>query len=179
MSVGQPGEPGQPGESGAGGGGTGGHGGTGGAGGAGGSDPHARRLMVTIVFVVVVAVGLSVGTLLIAQDARNASSAAEANSDAIRALEQSDNRQTLQNERALHRVDLQHDESLKLIRQTDYRLCVRQQVVRAAINLDRGHDEPNLKLYDCTPDLTGGVATSATPAQAAALKRAVRNGTAP
>ena len=65
-------------------------------------------------------------------------------------------------------------EAIDNARQTEYRLCLRQQVVRAAISLDSLHDEPHLPLYDCTPNKVGKPATLLTPAQSKAFLHYVR-----
>ena len=111
-----------------------------------------------LAFTVLVAIGLSIVTIIALRRVQQ-------NSASIRQLEASDNKQAIALIAALDKANDQQDAAIVLIRQTNYRLCVRQQIVRAAINLDENGDEPRLPLYDCTPDLTGGEAKLLTPAQ--------------
>ena len=169
---GQPGEPGEAGTDGGGAGGTGGRGGRGG-------DSNERRLIWALAFFIVVAIALSVGTLLIAHDAQQNSNRVEANTDAITKLEAHDTAAAKALLVALQRSDTEQAQAIKLIRQAEFRICTRQMVNRVALNLDRLHDEPTLRILDCKPNLVGKVATLATPAEVRALEQTVRNGTAP
>ena len=148
---GEPGEPGEPGETGAHGGGAGGRGGRGGRGARGGVIAVEHHGI--LIFTMLVAIALSIGTLILLSRVND-------QKDQISNLERAD-------VKILKLADANHQASIKLIYETDYRLCLRQQVVRVAINQDRDHDEPSLPLYDCTPDLTGGQAKRLTPAQTA------------
>jgi len=85
---------------------------------------------------------------------------------------------------AIHRVEMAqrvelalHARSIQLIYQTDYRLCLRGQVTRAALNLHIANDpKPHtraLPLYDCTPDLHGGTAARLTAKQTRAFEHYV------
>jgi hypothetical protein len=154
---GEAGQPGQPGEPGYGG---------GGAGGTGGRDGRGGRVTYRgiILFVTVVALTLSIGTLLLVHHV-------DINAGKIGALQRSDAAQGRAIDAALRKANAQQDQAIVLIRQADYRLCLRQQVTRAAINLDRDLDEPTLPLYDCTPNLTGGKARPFTPSQTRAFIR--------
>jgi hypothetical protein len=160
---GQPGQPGEPGEPGVHGGGRGGHGG---AGGRGGSASREKWLEALCLIAFLIAGVMSAYAIHVA-------SVADHDAQRITRLERVDVAD-------LHHADDQHERSVQLIRQTDYRLCLRGQVTRAAINSDKDHDEPRLALYDCSPDLRGGVAVRLTAAQAAAFERQVaRRGYAP
>ena len=159
-SEGQPGEPGQPGQQGQDGGGIGGKGGMGGRGGR----VSYRRLTL---FVIVVATVLSIGTLLLVHHV-------DTNGDQIRKLEQQNGNRTKLVALALFKANEQQNAAIALIRQAEYRICLRQQVVRAAVNADQDHDEPTLPLYDCTPDLTGGQATRLNTKQTAAFAARVK-----
>jgi Tfp pilus assembly protein PilX len=167
---GHAGEPGLPGEPGAGAGGRGGHGGAGGRGGTVKPIEHYKLL----IFFVIVTVALSITTIILVVRV-------EANNDRIARLERDDvtslkaadaARDAIST--ALTKANAQQDAAITLIRQTDYRLCVRGQVTRVALNIDRAHDEPTLPLYDCTPDLKGGQARRLTAAQARVLADRVR-----
>lgn len=65
------------------------------------------------------------------------------------------------------------DDAIQAAQRAEYRICVRQMINRAAINLDKGSDEPRLPLYDCTPNLSGHSARPLTPTQSRALERRV------
>ena len=151
---GHPGEPGEP--------GVGGHGGHGGHGGAGGT-VHYRGL---IVFVMIVTVVLSVGTLILLKRVNdNTVRIATVERLDVQALRAADvARDAVAT--ALTKANQQQNTAIRLIREAEYRICVRQQVVRVAINQDRYHDEPALPLYDCTPNLTGFPARRLTASQA-------------
>jgi hypothetical protein len=164
--LGQPGEPGQPGAPGERGGGEGGHGGAGGRGGHAGVS-HNGKLIGLLVFVLVVAVGLSIATFI-------QTSHIDANADAIAALERKDAMQQRQVGVALTLANERQDQQIVNARKAEYRICVRQMVNRAAIDLDKGGDEVGLPLYDCTPNLTGEPARLLTPAQRAAFEHYVR-----
>jgi hypothetical protein len=155
------GEPGQPGVRG------GGTGGRGGAGGRGGTTVGRDWRDAALIFMVLIAIGLSIGTLLLI-------SKVNANTNANAMQERQIDRLQQANIVTLRKADADHVASIKIIYGTDYRLCLRQQIVRAAVDLDRNHDEPILPLYDCKPDLHGGVATRLTPAQTAAFEQYVR-----
>lgn len=160
---GQPGEPGKPGEPGVGGGGTGG---TGGRGGRGGYAVERHRSSVILVFVIVLAIGLSVGTLILAADVNS-------NTNSIKELERSDARQLRQENKDQTAAILEANKALQAARHAEYRICVRQMINRAAINLDKDRDEPRLPLYDCAPNLIGKAARLLSPAQSRALERHV------
>jgi hypothetical protein len=167
---GRPGEPGQPGEPGEDGGGRGGIGGAGGAGGAARPIEHYKLL----IFFVIVTVALSIGTIvLLVEVEANADRIAQLERDDVMALRAADAARDAIAV-ALVKANIGQRQAIEVIRQTDYRLCVRQQVVRVAINLDRAHDEPHLPLYDCAPDLKGGQARQLDAAQARALADWVR-----
>jgi hypothetical protein len=152
------GEPGLPGEE-----GTVTQGGKGGAGGKGGYGEKAHELWI-IIFVLIVAVALSVGTGI-----------------AIKKI--SDN--TARIETNLRSADEQHASTLKLIEQTDYRICVRQMVNRAVLDNFRGTDKEDtdslrpLPLYDCTPDLSGKLPILLTAEQAKVFRRQIAQNAAP
>ena len=118
-----------------------------------------------LVFVLIVSLGLSVGTLVLTKHV-------EQNAQKIEGLNA---RQVV----LLHGTDAANEHAISLIRAAEYRLCLRQQVVRLVIDSDKHHDGSYLKLYDCTPNLYGAAPTIATAAQVAALRRQVMNGTAP
>jgi hypothetical protein len=163
--LGEPGQPGKPGEPGEHGGGTGGRGGSGGQGGSAVNEPN--RLMWAVVFCAIIAIAVSIGTFII-------SNQVESNSDKIAKLERQHNMEARALIVALDTANDRQDAAIVLIRQAEYRLCVRQQIVRAAINLDQGHDEPVLPLYDCKPDLEGGTATRLNAKQTKAFEQYVR-----
>jgi hypothetical protein len=77
--------------------------------------------------------------------------------------------------KVLRLANAREDQAIVLIRHTDYRLCYRSMVTRAAINLDKTNDELRLPLYDCTPNLDGGAAIRMTPAQTAKFLRYVKS----
>ena len=65
-------------------------------------------------------------------------------------------------------------DAIDAARRAEYRICVRQQINRAAIDLPHQNDEPHLPLYDCTPNLKGKPARRLSPAEATALEDHVR-----
>jgi hypothetical protein len=75
--------------------------------------------------------------------------------------------------------DEQIEQAIYAAHHAEYRICQRQMANRAALTLDRDHDEPRLPLLDCTPNLTGGAAVPMTAAQERALLALVRSGRAP
>ena len=154
MTSNREGLPGEPGEQ-----GTDTHGGHGGAGGHGGMGErvHYRTL---IVYVLIITIVLSVGTAIALKKISD-------NTDSIKDLEKSD-------VVILKHADSARDAAIVAIRKTEYRLCIRSQITRVALNLDKDHDEPTLPLYDCTPDLTGGQAKLLTPKQAEAFTAKVK-----
>lgn len=164
MRQGQPGEPGEPGEPGSDGGGAGG---TGGHGGRGGSATERRRSSAILIFVVVLALGLSAGTLILIAKVHD-------NADSIQALERSDARQLRKENRDQTEAILAANEAIAAARRAEYRICIRQMVTRAAMNIDLRHDEPPLRLLDCTPNLKGKPASPLSPAQARAFERTVQ-----
>jgi hypothetical protein len=152
-----PGEPGELGSA-----TQGGRGGTGGKGGYG-EKSHDR---VIILLFIIVTVALSIGTAIALKHV-------EANTNRIAQLEKTDVQILQQADRArdaiavaLTKANKRQDQELTLIRETTYRLCLREQVTRAVLNSDKFSDEPRLPLYDCTPNLTGGVAKLLTSDQA-------------
>ena len=122
-------------------------------------DHHFSRL---VMFVVIIALVLSVGTAIIALKVQD-------NADRIGQLE-------IQDVTTLRKADATTAHLIYLIYQTDYRLCLRGQVTRAAIDLDTRHDEPTLPLYNCTPDSHGGKAVLFTPSQRATFLHYVKTG---
>lgn len=169
---GLPGEPGEPGEPGIGGGGAGGHGGRGGRGGHGGSYATKRSYRYLLAISTIVAIVLCFTTLVIAHNA-------SVNSDKIKRLQQENRRDERAAEAELRKSDKAQLVALLLVRQAEYRICVRQMVTRAAMVFDKHHDEPDLKLYDCRPNLVGKAATLLTPAERIALFRTIKAGKAP
>ena len=153
MESSRKGLPGEPGEE-----GTDTHGGHGGMGGSGGMGEriHYRPL---ITYIVIITIALAAGTAIALKKISD-------NTDSIKDLEKSD-------VVILKHADSARDAAIAAIRKTEYRLCMRSQVTRVAINIDKDHDEPTLPLYDCTPDLTGGQAKLLTPKQAEAFKAKV------
>lgn len=80
------------------------------------------------------------------------------------------------------KVNALQDKALKAIRLTDYRICHRGQITRAALNLnvaaDRKTPTPHTAgitfvLYDCTPNKNGQPAVPLTPAQTKAFEHYV------
>lgn len=168
MTEGLPGLPGSPGESGEYGGGAEGRGGAGGHGGSGGKVSH--RIEWAFVGLVIVLVVLVAYVIKTTHDVnRNAARIGAAEKKAQMAFAKAD--------QALTTTENLHTQAIVRIYQTDYRLCYRGQVTRAALNLyilaDPRHDTRLLPLYDCTPNLTGGVAKRLTPAQTKAFERYV------
>lgn len=177
---GEPGEPGKPGEPGERGGGKGGYGGAGGRGGAGEAFGPYRRV---IAFGTIVAVALSIGTLILIQhvDANNQSikRLQEKNRQQDRAVVVALFRANEQRDVAIAKINDRQDAALKAAREAEFRICQRQMTTRGALALDRFNDEPQLPLLDCTPNLYGKAARPLTPAKRAALLKLVRSGKAP
>jgi hypothetical protein len=158
---GAPGLPGEPGESG------GGRGGAGGRGGRGGDAPRsAVEHYGLLIFLVIVAVALSVGTLLLLIQVQN-------NADMIHDLEQSNAETFRLSQRAQDSALIEAKQALDAARQAEYRICVRQMINRAVLDTDRHGDERHLPLYDCTPNLAGNPARRLTPAEMRAFGRKV------
>lgn len=145
---GQPGQPGKPGEPGKPS-GIGGHGGAGGEGGRGGRARESHHLYIVMLVGLLFAVTLSTGTLILV-------TRVESNSDSISRLQAENAIQTQQ-------ANARQDRAIVAARKAEYRICLRQQITRAALALDKNNDEPRLALYDCTPDLEGGEARLLTP----------------
>lgn len=164
---GYPGEPGEPGEPGGDGGGAGGRGGRGGRGGKG-ATTHANRTTAVVMFVLLVAIALSIATLIQTHHI-------ESNADAIAALERKDAKEQRMIGTALTIANYRQDEQIVNARKAAYRICLRQQVVRAAMALDSLNDEPKLPLYHCEPNLSGGQAQQMSPKQEQAFLRYVRD----
>ena len=154
-SLGQPGEPGQPGQA--------PQEGRGGAGGHGGHAQYRWAILAGIVMIV----ALAVGYLIL----RNY---VDDNTTQIEALQAHDRAQSMAVSRALTLANQNQDRAIVNARLAEFRICVRQQVVRVAINIDRNADEPTLPIYDCTPNKYGGVARRLTPAETRAYERKVR-----
>lgn len=111
-----------------------------------------------IVFVLIVAIVLSVGTAIVIKQV-------SANTDKIARLERLDVMH-LQHDDEIARLAIKRqDQAIVLIRKTNYRLCLRGQITRAAINIDVTRDEPLLPLYNCRPNLIGESAKRLTPKQ--------------
>lgn len=127
-----------------------------------------KRMLWLVWFVVILAIGISTVTLILLNHVH-------ANNDRIEALERHNARQRQVIEKALTLANQRQDEALVLVRKAAYRLCVREQRIRIAINLDRSRDEPSLVLYDCTPNLTGGAARPLTATQIRDCLRYVQN----
>lgn len=152
---GKPGEPGQPGEPGtATQGGAGGHGGTGGRGGE--ASHIGSRLLGFLVLAAIILAIISGVSLWTAQRVST-------NTDRIDRI--------VRNE-VVHATQAEH-----AIWATDYRICVRQMQLRAALilHVDFHPDRRllrSLPIFDCTPDLQGKPARKLTQAEARAyLKR--------
>jgi hypothetical protein len=159
MTRGELGEAGSPGIGGGGEGGRGGRGGT----------ASTRHWIWVALFAAIVAVGLSVGTLLLANDVRN-------NNAEITRLQRQDRAIARHENARQDQVDTQ-------AREAEYRICVRQQVTRAFLILDQvdeGRDDvAKLPLYDCRPNLVGGPAKRLTPAERQRFLRSIRTATNP
>lgn len=50
---------------------------------------------------------------------------------------------------------IRQDNAISAARQAEYRICVRQMVDRAVVDVTKNNDERHLPIYDCTPNLTG------------------------
>jgi hypothetical protein len=158
----RPGEPGEPGVSG------GGAGGRGGAGGHGGAAKPEPAWLFAMIFIVIVAIGMSVATIIVVRRVDH-------NTQQIATLERQHASEARALISALAKADEQQADAIKAARQAEYRICVRQQIIRAAIDLDTGHDEPRLPLYDCKPNLRGQPARRLTPPQSRTFEAYVRN----
>jgi hypothetical protein len=114
-----------------------------------------RRLVGLLIFFTVVAVGLSIGTSLLVRNVQS-------NDGKIARLQAHDAAQSRAVDAALTKANKEQDAALVNARRAEWRICVRQQVTRAAILLDErdeGHSVVfHLPLYDCAPNLTGGAA---------------------
>ena len=165
---GQPGEPGEPGESGHDGGGAGGAGGMGGRGGRGAEE---KRWLVLVIIGVIVTVALSVTTLVLLERVNS-------NSDHVAAIEHGDNERARALIVALEKANDRQDATDEQARRAEYRICLRQQVTRAAlINHTIADKSPIvLPLYSCRPNLDGGQATILSPKQRAAFLARVAQG---
>ncbi len=65
-------------------------------------------------------------------------------------------------------------DTIQAAHRAEYRICQRQMVNRAAIDLPLGNDEPHLALYDCTPNLKGQPARRLSDSEAQAFEQHVR-----
>lgn len=113
-------------------------------------------------FFVIVALGLSIGTLLLVND--------------IHRLEDQNDADARATARALRAENARQDQAIVRARRAEYRLCLRGQVTRAALNIHaaRDHHRLVLPLYDCTPNITGGPAARLSPAQTRAFEHYVQ-----
>jgi hypothetical protein len=64
-------------------------------------------------------------------------------------------------------VDELAEQAIVASRRAEYRICVRQMIVRAILDTEAGNDEARLPVYDCTPNLHGRPARRLAARQAA------------
>lgn len=121
---------------------------------------------IRFLFLVILIAGLSIGFAIVINHV-------EDNTDQIAKLEHQHFNEQRALGVALAKANARQDSELRSQRQGEYRICVRQMVTRAAINLDTKHDEPRLRLYDCAPNLVGRPPVLLSLAQTRALKRRV------